>query len=315
MFEMLFPLTLVLGSLALFAAYAVRANLGPQSELQPWFEEPMVPKFCRMCILAGGLGIVWQQAGVEVFLLVLTFGLVAIALVDKFLLEPKREGAQSIYEFLTFSRETWVFILMLFVVRNFVVQHYRVPTGSLEPTVRPGDFLLVNQFSYGWHLPVLNTPIISWGKPKVGDIAVFRYPKDPLKTIYVKRVVGVPGDRVVYKDKILSINGEVMDQKFIDMEQSASNSWSNGLLSKREETLKGVKHQIYVKEDSYGFHDDIDVIVPEGTYFMMGDNRDNSQDSRFFGPVSEKLLVGRAMVVLFGWEGQWPTWKRTGLWL
>ena len=313
--EWLFLICFLSGLVAQLALLRVQSSLDQYPHVAPWCEEHVLPQYARLTCLFGLLGMVWLASGVELLLLVLTLGMVALALIDKYVLEPRRGGKTSVYEFLTFPREVWVFVLMLFLVRNFVVQHYRVPTGSLEPTVKPGDFLLVNQFSYGWHVPIVNTPVLSWGKPKTGDIAVFRYPEDPLRTIYVKRVIGVPGDHIVYRNKQLVINGKVIKQDYVSMYQDDSHPMGRQYLSKRREYLPGATHEILVNDAVLGFHDDIDVVVPEHTYYMMGDNRDGSQDSRFFGPVSEDLLVGRAVITLFGWDGYWPSWARLGRWL
>ena len=197
------------------------------------------------------------------------------------------------------------------MIRNFCVQHYRVPTGSLEPTVRPGDFLLVNQFSYGWHLPIVNTKIANYGDPKRGDIALFRYPNDPYRVIYVKRVVGLPGDRIEYKNKQLKINGELVPQEYIGLEKeygSGCYEW----LSKRKEYLPGKEHDIFVRSGFSMDDFEVDLVVPEGSYYMMGDNRDNSLDSRFFGPVDEKFLLGKVMYVLLSWDGWSLDWSRIG---
>ena len=285
----------------------------------PWLTESLetiqMAKLSRISVIFGGMGLVWLYGGVEFFLVALTVSMTTIALADKFYFQSKRQGKPSQLEFVTFSRESWLVLLGLIVVRSFVIQHYRVPTGSLEPTVKPGDFLLVNQFAYGWHLPITNTKLLNWGQPKRGDIAVFRYPNDPYKILYVKRVIGVPGDHIVYSNKHLTINGQVIKHDYVGMETDQSNTWNpEAKMSKRIEYLPERQHEIYVSSN-YGPYDEVNLVVPKGTYFMMGDNRDRSQDSRFFGPVSEDLLVGRAMFVIFGWDGWWPTWKRTGLML
>ena len=257
-----------------------------------------------LCCVAFALWVIFY-AGVEVFLVFFPFALAFISSGDYLYRRYSKSTAKPI-EIVEFCNENLVLLLVIFFVRFFVVQHFRVPTGSLEPTVHTGDFILVNQFAYGWHLPLVNTKLFPYDEPKRGEIVVFRYPKDPYRLLFVKRVVGLPGDHIVYRDKRLQINGEIQPQMILD-----DNPW----VSHRKEYLDGLSHDIYVDSGSYTMQDDIDIVVPEGHYYMMGDNRDNSADSRSWGPVSESLLVGKGAMVLFEWSSWVPDFSRSGTWL
>lgn len=225
-----------------------------------------------------------------------------ISLLDVLFLARKRRASGAKQSLLVeYSRSFFPVLLIVLLIRSFIVQPYRVPTGSLEPTVLPGDFIVVNQFAYGLRLPVLNTKIVNVGEPKTGDIALFRYPIDP-RIVYVKRVIGVPGDHIVYKNKTLTINGKVIEQKDLGMDLDQEYAMPYAVKVKQE-MLPTVTHKIFV-HDEIGTAQDTDVIVPPRHYFMMGDNRDNSDDSRHWGFVPEENLVGKAFATWMSWDSQ-----------
>lgn len=210
-------------------------------------------------------------------------------------------------------------LLLVWCVRSFVTQPYRVPTGSLEPTVLPGDFLLVNQYAYGLRLPVLRTKIWPVALPKRGDIAVFFPPNHP-NIHYVKRVIGLPGDRITYQNKTLYINGKKMAQTTLGPSKTVD---PGAPVIKKQEQLGAVTHAIFVVPHG-GIRMHRTWVVPAHHYFMMGDNRDFSSDSRFFGFVPEQNLVGRAMFIWLSWNHQaWQDhdfkhlirWHRMGHWV
>jgi len=210
-----------------------------------------------------------------------------------------------------YARTVLPLLLIIFIVRSFVVQPYHVPSGSLEPTILPGDFIAVSQSAYGLRLPVFHIKLFNTGKPKRGDIAVFRWPVNP-KIDFVKRIIGLPGDHIVYKNKLLYINGKKIPQKYLGLEQPDTNKGSVPSLHYQED-LAGIKHGILLDEQG-GETKTIDVTVPKGEYFVMGDNRDASNDSRFWGFVPDKDLVGKAMVIWFSWDSKDNRirWQRIG---
>jgi signal peptidase I len=202
-------------------------------------------------------------------------------------------------------------ILAVLLLRSFLVEPFRIPSGSMMPTLLVGDFILVNKYKYGIRLPVLNKKVYELDEPERGDVVVFRFPKDP-GVDYIKRVVGVPGDHVVYKDKTLFINGEKIAQipqgNYIGMGSGLSMSGAD----LRREDLTGIKHDILVVPKLHGVSSD--VVVPEGHYFVMGDNRDNSNDSRYWGFVPEENLVGKAFMIWMNWDSaaDGVGWERIG---
>ena len=183
-------------------------------------------------------------------------------------------------------------------MRSFLIEPFRIPSGSLEPTLLVGDFVAVNKFAYGFRLPVLEKKVVSIADPKTGDIAVFRWPPDPSYD-YIKRVIGVPGDKISYHNKVLTINGQEAKQTFVGY---ALDEYSEKSVSQYTENLQGVVHDIFVRTDAPSV--DFDLVVPEGNYFMMGDNRDDSADSRFFGFVPDANLRGKAFLVWLSWNGK-----------
>lgn len=232
-------------------------------------------------------------------LLVLVTGILTI--IDKYFFAKKRmiTGKKQPWYF-DYARSFFPALLIVWVIRSFIVQPYRVPTGSLEPTVMPGDFILVKQYSYGLRFPVTQNKIYATGEPKRGDIALFYYPEDT-SIRFVKRVVGLPGDHVVYKNKILTVNGQEMPQKEIGPDLSEDPGDLPEPVIRKNETLNGVKHDIFISKDR-GWFKEVDVTVPQGHYFMMGDNRDNSADSREWGFVPEQYLIGKAFAVWLSWD-------------
>jgi signal peptidase I len=212
----------------------------------------------------------------------------------------------------------WV-LLVVWVLRSFLIQPYRVPTGSLLPTVVPGDFLVVNQFIYGLHFPIANKKIADIGTPQRGDIALFYYPVNP-NIVFVKRVIGLPGDHIEMHNKVLSINGKEMTQTHlgdaIDNEPSGINNMEEHIpVQVKEENLEGVKHRIYIADKNTMLGLDFSVDVPAKNYFMMGDNRDSSDDSRIWGFVPEANLIGKAFRIWMHWDPikHRPVWDRIGL--
>lgn len=234
-----------------------------------------------------------------------------IYLLDKIWWAKKRHAGRKMPALVEFSRSFFSVFLIVLVIRSFIVQPYRVPTGSLEPTVLPNDFLVVTQYSYGLRLPITNTRVVPIGEPKRGDIVVFHFPVNP-KIDYVKRMVGLPGDHIVYKDKTLYINGVKATQRYIgkgiDYEDDEDIP-----VDVYEENLLGVKHPILVnpdKEDGNTY----DFVVPKGMYFAMGDNRDDSFDSRSWGFVPEENVVGQAKWILLSYDAKSKKfrWSRFG---
>ena len=203
------------------------------------------------------------------------------------------------YKIIKIARSYLGVLLLVFVVRSFIFQPFKVVSGSLEPTVLIGDFIAVNQSEYGIRLPVIHKKIFNINSPKLGDIALFHYPLDP-NIIFVKRVIGTPGDHIVYKDKQLTINGKLMTQTPDGIGFDEEVGQVSQLMSQRIENLNGIKHKIFVDENR--IDKEVDVIVPKNQYFMMGDNRDDSGDSRYWGFVDDNLLIGKAYRVLASWD-------------
>jgi signal peptidase I len=174
-----------------------------------------------------------------------------------------------------------------------------------------GDFILVNKFTYGVRLPVSHTKIVEMGAPKRADIVVFRYPGDPTVD-YIKRIVGLPGDRIGYFDKQITVNGEPVKQTALMAYQGVGKGENmTGALLKSEE-LGGVNHDILIREGQPSRQGEY--IVPPGHYFVMGDNRDNSNDSRYWGFVPEENLVGKAFFIWmsFDWDNGGIAFSRIG---
>lgn len=200
-----------------------------------------------------------------------------------------------------YARSFFPIVLIVLLLRSFLVEPFRIPSGSMMPTLLIGDFILVNKFSYGIRLPVLNDKVIEIGEPERGDIVVFRYPKEP-SVDYIKRVIGLPGDRVAYYNKKVYINGKPAKQvslgRYQGVGQGANMSGAEHLL----EDLQGVEHSILISRGLPSMEGVF--VVPEGQYFVMGDNRDNSNDSRYWGTVPEQNLVGKAFFIWMSWDWQ-----------
>ena len=202
-------------------------------------------------------------------------------------------------------------IALVFVLRSFLYEPFKIPSSSMVPTLLVGDLILVNKFTYGIRLPVLNQKIIQINDPQRGDVMVFKYPRD-MSQDYIKRVVGVPGDKITYENKRLTVNGVAVAYTalpdYLDDERLVYNK-------QYQEALTGVTHRILnneraptlnpaevqqfpFKEESCTYtYESFTCVVPKGNYFMMGDNRDNSLDSRYWGFVPDKNIVGKAFFV------------------
>ncbi len=214
-----------------------------------------------------------------------------------------------------YARAFFPVLLVVFVLRSFVVEPFRIPSGSMLPTLQNGDFILVNKYQYGIRLPVVNRKAFEVNSPERGDVMVFRFPHDE-KVNFIKRVVGLPGDKVIYDNKKLYINGSAIEQTVVGdsvLQPSGSNSQTVPVSVRREE-LGGDPHQIQVNEQKRTRTDyQMDFTVPEQHYFVLGDNRDYSNDSRFWGFVPEENIIGKAFLIWFSWDasgGDGVNWSR-----
>jgi len=192
-------------------------------------------------------------------------------------------------------------VFIVLILRSFIAEPFRIPSGSMMPTLLVGDFILVNKFTYGVRLPVLNTKVVELNSPERGDIVVFRFPKNPTVD-YIKRVVGIPGDKISYYKKTVYVNGKLAKQASLGSYQGVGQGVNMTGAEHFVENLAGVEHSILVKHGLPSVEGVF--VVPEGQYFVMGDNRDNSNDSRYWGTVPEENLVGRAFFIWMSWDWQ-----------
>jgi len=203
-----------------------------------------------------------------------------------------------------YAKSFFPVLFIVFFLRSFLVEPFQIPSGSMIPTLQVGDFILVNKFAYGLRVPVLNKTFIPVDKPKRGDVMVFFPPHQP-KTYFIKRVIGLPGDKIRYTNNVLYLNGVEVKQEFV---KKGYPEWGSPCMSMRQqmtlvnEDLLGVVHKMQKCDQPSSLGIDGSWEVPEGHYFMMGDNRDNSGDSRVWGTVSEDAIVGKAFAVWMHWE-------------
>lgn len=205
------------------------------------------------------------------------------------------EAAAKMPVVVEYSRSFFPVLLIVLIFRSFLFEPFRIPSGSMIPTLLVGDFIVVNKHTYGLRLPVLNTKVLDMNDPQRGDVIVFRYPRDPRQN-YIKRLVGLPGDQITYRNKRIYINGEEMKQESLGVFSGKGDTDFIGALppQRRSENLDGVDHEILVRGD-VGPIAGRSWTVPEGSYFVMGDNRDSSSDSRVWGYVPQENIVGKAV--------------------
>jgi len=246
------------------------------------------------------------------FVLLVLSGLLWFA--DRFFARKRRGPGEVAPWWVEYGASFFPVILIVFGLRSFVVEPFKIPSGSMIPTLLVGDFILVSKWTYGIRLPVVNKKIIEVGQPKRGDVMVFRYPVDP-SLDYIKRVVGLPGDKVEYIDKQLRINGEK-----VQMEQTDNYLHPDRLYFSPQyvEKLGETSHSILIEKEAPAFVSQVmnfphrenctytsggvSCVVPEGHYFVMGDNRDASSDSRVWGFVPDANIVGKAFFIWFNFN-------------
>ena len=225
--------------------------------------------------------------------------------VDSWLFAPSRRagaapGADSLPMVVDYAKSFFPIFLLVLMLRSFLVEPFRIPSGSMIPTLLVGDFILVNKFTYGLRVPVLNTKFFDIGAPQRGDVVVFRYPEDP-STPFIKRIMGLPGDHIRYAEKKVYVNNRPIEYDalgdYVGLKSAATNTGSNLLA----EHLEKLTHQILINPAAGGFDGEYE--VPAGQYFVLGDNRDNSRDSRYWGFVPDANLIGRAFLIWMNWDG------------
>jgi signal peptidase I len=245
-------------------------------------------------------------------LVIATFVTGLIWAFDLLMLSKRRQntGANGEPIIVEYARSFFPILLLVLVLRSFLFEPFRIPSGSMMPTLVQGDFIFVNKFAFGLRLPVINTKIFEIGDPERGDVVVFKLPSDP-RINYIKRVVGLPGDVVNYEpsSKQLDINGELIPLDLLGIYEDNS-----GLQLAREGLGDG-EHLLLLTRGRVSRGGTY--VVPEGHYYVMGDNRDNSRDSRFegVGYIPEYRLVGKAVRIWMNWR--WPSeggplWNRIG---
>jgi len=271
------------------------------------------------------------------FSLILFIALVVtgiIVLLDRFILAPRRRlttvsseniggnteqnetySDRNMPLYVEYAKAFFPVILLVFTLRSFVIEPFRIPSGSMYPTLNIGDFILVNKFHYGIRLPVINTKIIGISNPERGEVMVFKYPHDP-KINFIKRVIGIPGDVISYENKKLFINNKPVSFEYEGTYMLPRDNGSRTETDQYAEMLSGNSHFVIndpgvISRGTRGR----EIRVPEGNYFVMGDNRDHSNDSRFWGFVPEENIVGRAFFIWFSWDsvnGGGVNFKRIG---
>lgn len=242
-------------------------------------------------------------------LVLLTFLSGLIWLIDSLLFKRRRmdravrEQGKPIREpvAVEYSRSLFPVLLIVLLFRSFLFEPFKIPSGSMIPTLLIGDFILVNKYAYGLRLPVLNTKFVDIGEPERGDVIVFRYPVDP-SVSFIKRLVGLPGDSIAYRDKQLYLNGERVEMvemgRYTSQDVKCATPRSDAV--RYTETLDALSHEVLLHASS-GSRDD-QWVVPEGHFFVMGDNRDRSNDSREWGFVPEENLMGRAVGIWLNFD-------------
>jgi signal peptidase I len=233
------------------------------------------------------------------------FGL--ILLVDIFFKISLTSSQSWLLRVIKIAREFFPILLLVFVIRTFLIEPFKIPSGSMMPTLIAGDFIAVNKFAYGLRLPVFNKLIYKIGSPQRGDVFVFHYPKDP-SIDYIKRVIGVPGDTIRYESKKLFINNQELSQSYLGEYEYQLNADLSLKAKEFLETNNNLSHSILIHDIP---SETIEFTVPEGHYFAMGDNRDNSSDSRVWGFVPDHLLVGKAFVIWLNFND----FNRIGSWI
>ena len=223
-----------------------------------------------------------------------------------------RQERSELPDYAEYARSFFPIFLVVLLLRAFIAEPFRIPSGSMMPTLLVGDFILVNKFTYGLRMPVTKTKFMEVNEPERGDVVVFRWPVNP-KLDYIKRLVGLPGDHIKYKDTTLYINGKPMQMKPVGpYEPVGSGARALGSFEAKED-LQGVDHSVLINPLSPDFSPSCtfmgyqEIVVPEGHYLMMGDNRDDSNDGRCWGFVPEENLVGKAFLIWFSLD-----WKRPG---
>jgi signal peptidase I len=267
-----------------------------------------------------GFGVLQKWFGFSEALLIATVLTGGVLLAEKWFFKPQSDLSAPEVQPLVAIEPAWLdlgrsffpVIFVVFFVRSFIAEPFKIPSGSMIPTLQIGDFILVNKFTYGLRMPVTNRPFVEVGSPQRGEVMVFRYPQDPT-TDYIKRVVGIPGDVVEYKHKRLTINGQSLN--VTPAEESLRAGLKDFANSDRfEEDLGSHHHVIQIRNDQPTLYnskvmdyphrdaceynnDGFVCTVPPGNYFMMGDNRDSSSDSRYWGFVPDQNIVGRAFLI------------------
>ncbi len=269
-------------------------------------------------VLVGAVATYNSTISIELFMLLLLVVSGLAAVVDRFVLRARRAPGVKEPLWVEYSKSFFPVILVVFLLRSFLFEPFKIPSGSMIPTLHVGDYILVNKFTYGIRLPVADLKIIDVNSPKRGDVMVFHYPENPSQN-FIKRVVGVPGDVIEYRNKQLTINGVVQQQQpageynYVD-----ENTGAKVYTQQFSENLNGRVHPVLTRQGipllymsavadfpnraSCSITEEaVRCTVPPGNYFMMGDNRDNSRDSRYWGFVPDNMIVGKAFVIWMNW--------------
>lgn len=244
------------------------------------------------------------------FMIVILLVTGGIWLLDILVLRKNRAAGADEPILVEYAKSFFPVILVVFLVRSFIVEPFKIPSGSMMPTLLAGDYILVNKYTYGLRVPVLNNAFVEMNKPARGDVIVFHYPPDT-SIDYIKRVIGLPGDKIRYQDKQLQINGQPIALEPVGDYEYVMSGLNIMTAKQYREQLGNVSHDILIHDvmvnydsDAIGakFANNEEIMVPAGHYLAMGDNRDNSSDSRVWGFVPENNLVGKAFFIWMNFD-------------